>query len=93
VGSESYDLQTSEISRRAASHKKHDAKWIGGLAAGGALLGALVGRGEGAAIGAGVGGGAGTATAYATGKKDIYLPSEKQLRFYLHEPLTVSSAG
>ena len=93
VEGETHDLRTSDISRRAASHTRHDAKWIGGLAGGGALLGALIGHGKGAAIGAGVGAGAGTTTAYATGKKDIYLPSEKRLNFILREPLTVSHAG
>jgi len=93
VDGKTHDLRTSDISLRTAAHTKHDAKWIGGLAGGGALLGALVGRGKGAAIGAGVGAGAGTTTAYATGKKDIYLPSEKRLTFIVREPLTVSHVG
>ncbi len=88
-----YNLYTSERGWRGASHKGHDAKWIGALAGGGALLGALVGHGKGAAIGAGVGAGAGTATAYATGKKDIYLPSETELRFALRRPLTITQGG
>jgi hypothetical protein len=93
VGRKSYEISTSGYARRGESHKKHDAKWIGGMAGGGALLGALVGHGKGAAIGAGVGAGAGTATAYATGKKDIILPSESRLRFRLKEPLTIPRAG
>jgi len=93
VNRERYDLRTSDITRRAASHAKHDAEWIGGLAGGGALLGALIGHGKGAAIGAGVGAGAGATTAYATGQKDIYLPSEKRLTFILRDPLTVSHVG
>jgi hypothetical protein len=93
VGGKTYDLETSERVWRGRSHKKHDAKWIAGLAGGGALLGALVGGGKGAAIGAGIGGGAGATTAYATGKKDIYLPSETRLRFILRRPLTLHRAG
>lgn len=93
VDGQSYPLATRERAWRGRSHKGHDAKWIAGLAGGGALLGALVGHGQGAAIGAGVGAGAGTATAYATGKKDIYLPSETELRFVLREPLTIYTAG
>jgi hypothetical protein len=93
IGGQTYNLETSERAWHGRSHKGHDAKWIGGLAGGGALLGALVGHGKGAAIGAGVGAGAGTATAYATGKKNIYLPSETELRFILRKPLTISNAG
>ena len=93
VGGQTYDIRTSDYGRRGQSHAKHDAEWIGGLAGGGALLGALIGHGKGAAIGAGVGAGAGTAGAYATGKKDISLPSETRLRFVLREPVTVNPAS
>jgi hypothetical protein len=92
VGGKTYDVRTSSYSRRGQSHTKHDAKWIAGLAGGGAFLGALVGRGKGAAIGAGLGGGAGTATAYATGEKDVYLPAETRLRFVLKQPVAVNLA-
>ena len=88
-----YEIATSTHSWRGQSHKKHDAKWIGGLAGAGALIGALAGHGKGAAIGAGVGAGAGTAGAYATGKKDITLASETRLRFVLRRPVTVTKAG
>ena len=90
AGGDSYDISTSTFSRRAASHKGRNAKWIGGSTAGGALLGALIGGGKGAAIGAGAGAGGGTAAAYATGKKDIELPAETLLHFRLNEPVTVT---
>lgn len=90
VGSKSYDIETSTYARRGRSHKKHDAVWIGGATAGGALLGALVGGGKGAAIGAGLGAGGGTAGAYATGKKDIVLPAETRLSFELAQPLVIT---
>lgn len=93
LNGQAYQIVTSDYSRRAQSHTKHDAKWIAGLAGGGTLLGALIGRGKGAAIGAGVGAGAGTATAYATGKKDIYLPSETRVRFILRERVTIYVMG
>ncbi|MBZ5516533.1 MAG: hypothetical protein LAN62_17130 [Acidobacteriia bacterium] len=89
LGAATYDIATSGYVRRTKSHAKRNAGWIGGAAAGGALLGALIGGGKGAAIGAGVGAGGGTATAYATGKRDILLPSETRLRFRLAQPLTV----
>lgn len=89
VNGNTYDLTTSTVARRAASHNKHNAKWIAGGAAGGALLGALVGGGKGAAIGAGIGGGGGTAAAYATGKKDVALSAESLLRFRLDAPVSI----
>jgi hypothetical protein len=90
VGGQEYDILTSDRSWWGRSHKKHDAKWIGGLAGAGALIGALAGGGKGAAIGAGIGAGSGTGAAYATGKKDIYLPAETELRFVLRQPVTLS---
>ncbi|HEV2351293.1 MAG TPA: hypothetical protein VG028_15760 [Terriglobia bacterium] len=93
VDGNQYPISTSSVSRRGQSHKKHDAKWIGGSAAGGALLGALIGHGKGAAIGALIGGGGGTAAAYATGKQNIVLPSEALLHFVLRQPVTISRAG
>jgi hypothetical protein len=90
VNGKSYDLTTSTVGRRGPSHKKHNAKWIGGAAAGGALLGALVGGGKGAAIGAGIGAGGGTAGAYSTGKHDVAFNSESLLRFRLEAPVTIT---
>jgi len=44
----------------------------------------------GAATGAGAGGG--TATAYATGKRNIVLPSETRLSFRTRQPLSITRA-
>lgn len=93
MGGDSYEIKTSSFSRRGQAHSKRNAEWIGGSAAGGALIGALLGKGKGAAIGAAAGAGGGTATAYATGKKDILLPSETRLRFVLKEPVTIVKTG
>lgn len=87
------DVDTSSYTRRGKSHAKRNAGFIGGLAGGGALLGALIGHGKGAAIGAGIGAGAGAGTAYATGKKDIYLPPETIIRFTLRQPITLTRAA
>jgi len=90
INGQSYEIVSSHRSWRGKSHKGHDAKWIAGASGFGALLGALVAHGEGAAIGAGIGAGGGVATAYATGKKDILLPSETELHFVLRQPVTVT---
>src|SRR5260370_13947301 len=76
VGDKTYTLATSSAGRRLGGKGKRDAGFIGGGAAGGAIIGALAGGGKGAAIGAAAGAGAGTARAAATGNKDIYFPAE-----------------
>ena len=93
VDSKSYDLQSSTYSLKGRNHNKRNLGFIGGGAAGGALIGGLAGGGAGALIGSAVGAGAGTAGAAATGKKEITLPAETRLSFRLQQPLTVSVRG
>lgn len=81
VGGKSYTVRTSSAGRTLGGKGKRDAEFIGGGAAGGAIIGALAGGGKGAAIGAAAGAGAGTAGAAATGKKDIEFPAETKLAF------------
>jgi hypothetical protein len=81
VGGKTYTLATSSAGRTLGGKGKRDAGFIGGGAAGGAVIGALAGGGKGAAIGAAAGAGAGTAGAAATGKKDIEYPAETRLAF------------
>ena len=81
VGGKTYTFATSSAGRTLGSKGKRDAGFIGGGAAGGAVIGALAGGGKGAAIGAAAGAGAGTAGAAATGKKDIEFPAEARLAF------------
>jgi len=85
-----YGINTSHDTFVGKSHKKHDLKWIAGSAGGGALLGSLIGHGKGVAIGSLIGAGGGTAAAFATGKKDIYLPAETPVHFVLRQPVTVA---
>jgi hypothetical protein len=89
-GGNAYTIDTSHDTYVGKNHNKHNLKWIGGSAAGGALLGGLIGHGKGLAIGSLVGAGGGTAGAYATGKKDIVLPAETPVRFVLREPVTMA---
>jgi hypothetical protein len=81
VGGKTYTFATNSAGRTEGGKGKRDAGFIGGGAAGGAVIGALAGGGKGAAIGAAAGAGAGTAGAAATGKKDIEYPAETRLAF------------
>jgi len=74
-------LRTQPLQLDGKSHAGRNTALIGGGAAAGAILGALAGGGKGAAIGTVAGAGVGTGTAYATGKKEIVLPSETELTF------------
>ena len=93
VDGKSYDIDTNTIGKSGPNHNKRNLGFIGGGAAGGALIGGLAGGGKGALIGSAIGAGAGTAGAAATGKKDISLPAERRLRFYLLRSVTVSVKG
>src|SRR5215467_6655209 len=90
VDGKSYDIDTNTLGRTGQNHNKRNLGFIGGGAAGGALIGGLAGGGKGALIGSAIGAGAGTAGAAATGKKDISLPAESRLRFYLLRSVTVT---
>ena len=89
VDGKSYGIETNTLGKTGPNHNKRNLGFIGGGAAGGALIGALAGGGKGALIGSAIGAGAGTAGAAATGKKDIYLRAEANLRFHLLRPVTV----
>jgi len=90
VEGKTYDIETNTIGETGRNHNKRNAGFIGGGAAGGALIGGLAGGGKGALIGTLLGAGAGTAGAAATGKKDTSLPAETRLRFQLTRTVTVS---
>jgi len=79
VNGDSYDVQTSSVSRYQKGKGKRTATFIGGGAGGG----------KGTLIGAALGAGAGTAGAAYTGEKEIVLPAESALSFKLSEPLTI----
>ena len=93
VNGQDYDVRTFSYPRIGRDHKKRNWAWIGGGAAGGAVIGALAGGGTGALIGGPVGAGAGVTVALVTGKKDIKLRAETPLKFELAEPATISLKG
>jgi hypothetical protein len=78
-----YALDTSELTVKQDSHDERNVVIIGGSAGAGALIGAAAGGGKGAAIGALVGGGAGTLGAFLSGKRELNLPAETVLTFYI----------
>ena len=93
VNGQSYDVRTISHAGIGRDHKKRNWAWIGGGAAGGAVVGALAGGGTGALIGGPVGAGAGMTVALVTGKKDIKLRAETPLRFELANPVTINVKG
>jgi outer membrane lipoprotein SlyB len=93
VEGQNYDVRTISHPRIGRDHKKRNLVWIGGGAAGGAVIGALAGGGTGALIGGPVGAGAGTTVALLTGKKDIHLSAETPVTFKLAEPVTIKVKG
>jgi len=81
----------NKFRRRTLGGKgKRDAGFIGGGAAGGAIIWSAGRRRKGAAIGAAAGAGAGTAGAAATGKKDIEFPAETKLAFTTRAAVAVN---
>jgi len=93
VNGQNYDVRTFSHLRIGRDHKKRNWAWIGGGAAGGAVIGALAGGGTGALIGGPVGAGAGATVALVTGKKDIKLRAETPVKFELSEPVTINVKG
>jgi|GraSoiStandDraft_14_1057315.scaffolds.fasta_scaffold65941_2 hypothetical protein len=93
VGGKTYDLETNTFGESGKGHAKHNAEYIGGGGAAGALIGGLAGGGKGALIGAAVGAGAGTAGAAATGKKEITIPAESHIKFELLKPVEIKVKG
>ena len=93
VEGQNYDVRTISHTRIGRDHKKRNLAWIGGGAAGGAVVGAIAGGGTGALIGGPVGAGAGTTVALLTGKKDIHLNAETPVTFKLAEPVTIKVKG
>jgi len=86
-----YEIDSANLARVSAGHKKHHLLWIGGGSGAGAAIGAIAGGGTGALIGAGAGAAAGTAGSAITGKRNVTLPAETTLTFKLQAPVNLRS--
>ena len=91
-GGRTYNLQTDQYSKKAASRGKNTAEKVGAGAVLGGIIGALAGGGKGAAVGAAAGAGVGGGVQAATKSQQIKLPSETVLNFTLQQPITVVQA-
>jgi hypothetical protein len=91
-GGKTYNLQTDQYKKQAASRGKNTAEKVGGGALVGTIIGALAGGGKGAAIGGVAGAGVGGGVQAASKSQQIKLPSETVLNFTLQAPITVVQA-
>jgi hypothetical protein len=90
VGSETHDISTARIARRAETTKGEDAAKIGIGAGVGAAVGAIAGGGKGAGVGAAVGAGTGTGVVLATRGDEVRFPAGSAVRATLSEPVTIA---
>jgi len=91
-GGKTYNLQTDQYKKQAASRGKNTAEKVGGGALVGTIIGAIAGGGKGAAIGGVAGAGVGGGVQAASKSQQIKLPSETVLNFTLQAPITVVQA-
>jgi uncharacterized protein YcfJ len=87
-----YRAVTSDVdvsNRQGVGANRRTAEYAGGGSGLGALFGAIVGGGKGAAVGAAAGAGGGLLTRIFTRGKEITVPAESVLTFYLDRTLVL----
>jgi len=97
VSGRKYLITSKDASKKSGpgglGANKRTGMFVGGGAAGGAILGALIGGGKGAAIGALLGGAGGAGAQVYTGNKKKELPAETELKFKLAEDLEMQAVS
>ena len=85
------DVNSTSYSREGKAHAKHNATYIAGAAALGALAGqAMGGNSKSTAKGAAIGAGVGVGAAAATGKFDFQEPAGEHFQLKLKSAITVA---
>ena len=93
LGGQNYPIVSDVFSSHGGDKTIQTVNSTVGLGALGAIFGAVAGGGAGAAIGAGVGGAAGLGASAASGRGDVYIPSEAVLSFHLLQPASVTTVS
>jgi hypothetical protein len=93
LGGKNYPIVSDTFSAHGGDKTIQTVNSTVGLGALGAIFGAVAGGGAGAAIGAGVGGAVGLGSSAASGRGDVFIPSEAVLSFRLTQPASVTTVS
>jgi hypothetical protein len=93
LGGQTYPITSDVFTAHGGDKTTQTINSAVGLGALGAIFGAIAGGGAGAAIGAGVGGAAGIGASAASGRGDVFIPSEAVLNFRLTQPTQVTTVS
>ncbi|RXH56653.1 BON domain-containing protein [Granulicella sibirica] len=93
LSGQTYPISSDVFAARGGDKTVQTVNSAVGLGALGAIFGAVAGGGAGAAIGAGVGGAVGLGTSAASGRGNVFIPSEAVLSFRLTQPATVTTVS
>ena len=93
LGGQTYPISSDVFTARGGDKTVQTVNSAVGLGALGAIFGAVAGGGAGAAIGAGVGGAVGLGASAASGRGNVFIPSEAVLTFRLTQPATVTTVS
>ena len=93
LAGQAYPISTDVFSAHGGDKTVQTVNSAVGLGALGAIFGAVAGGGAGAAIGAGVGGVVGLGASAASGRGNVFIPSEAVLNFRLVQPATVTTVS
>jgi hypothetical protein len=93
LGGQTYPITSDVFTAHGGDKTTQTVNSAIGLGALGAIFGAVAGGGAGAAIGAGIGGAAGIGASAASGRGDVFIPSEAVLNFRLTQPTSVTTVS